>query len=149
MKIIIGADHGGYELKAHLVNWLTNNNYDFVDAGTYSEDSCDYPDVASQVSKRVSNKEFDRGILLCGSGIGVTIVANKFKNIRAALCCNPDIARLSREHNNANILTLGGRFIDKTTGEQILQIWLTTKFQGARHQRRLDKLNMLEKENLL
>lgn len=149
MKIIIGSDHGGYELKQHLVNWLKNNNYDYVDAGTDGEDACDYPDIAAKVAKDVSNKKFDKGVLLCGSGIGVTIVANKFKNIRAALCWNIDIARLSREHNDSNILTMGGRFIDKTTGEKILQIWLNTEFQAGRHQKRLDKLNVIERENLL
>ena len=147
MKIIIGSDHAGFTLKNELIEWLKQHNHEYFDAGTYSEESCDYPDIASKVAKAVASKEYEKGVLLCGSGIGVTISANKVKKIRAALAYNPEVAKLSRQHNDANILTMGARFIDKDTAIQILDTWLNTEFEGGRHQKRIDKLTVLENES--
>jgi len=118
-----------------------------VDVGTYSEDSVDYPDFAAMVARAISSGEFDRGILICGSGVGMSIVANKFPGVRAALCTDTDTARMSRMHNDANILVLAGRRTNIETAVAIVTVWLDTEFEGGRHQRRLDKIKNIEGED--
>ena len=144
MKIALGSDHAGFELKEDLRSYLTQMKIDALDLGTYSEDSVDYPDVAVKVAEKVARGEVERGLLICGSGIGMSIVANRFAGVRAALCHDLYTARISREHNNANILTLGGRLIGKGLAREILRVWLETEFQGGRHERRLNKIAALE-----
>ncbi len=144
MRIIIGADHGGYELKNHLTEWLKEQNYEVKDIGVFTSDSVDYPDLAKQVASEVADGNFDRGILVCGSGVGVAIAANKINGIRAANCHDVVLARLSREHNNTNVITLGGRFVAKDLAYEILKVWLNTEFSGGRHEKRIEKIKELE-----
>jgi len=142
LKIITGADHAGFNLKEEL-----KKSFDgMVDVGTYSEDSVDYPDFAARVARAVSSGEFERGILICGSGVGMSIVANKFPGVRAALCMDTDTARVSRMHNDANILVLAGRRTDVETATAIVKVWFDTEFEGGRHQKRLDKIKNIEGE---
>ena len=146
-KIIIASDHVGFKLKKFLLKEL-NNKYDVVDFGTFNEESVDYPDYGFPVAEKVASGEFERGILICGSGLGMSIVANKVKGIRASLCTSIDIARLSRTHNNANILVLPGRFMKEELAKEIVKVWLTTDFNDGRHQRRNDKIQEFENERL-
>jgi ribose 5-phosphate isomerase B len=148
MKIIIGADHGGYELKNNICTWLKENNYQFEDIGVFNSHSVDYPDIAYKVAKSVSNSEFQRGIIICGSGVGVCIAANKVKGIRAVNCHDTVTARLSREHNDTNIITFGGRFIAKELAYEILKVWLNTDFQGERHINRIRKIFEIEEKEI-
>jgi ribose 5-phosphate isomerase B len=143
MNIAIGSDHAGLGLKKHLLNWLQEHTYQVKDCGTFTSESVDYPDIAVLVAHAVAKAEFHRGILICGSGIGVCIAANKVAGIRAALCYDTISARLSREHNNANILTLGERLITPMVAQEILEVWLKTEFQGGRHVQRVEKLDQL------
>lgn len=143
MKIIIGSDHAGFSLKETLKESFGG----MVDAGTYSEDSVDYPDFAARVASAISSGEFERGILICGSGVGMSIVANKFPGVRAALCTDTDTARMSRMHNDANILILAGRRTDVETATAIVKVWSNTEFEGGRHKRRLDKIKNIEEED--
>ncbi len=147
IKIAIGSDHAGLDLKKRVYNYLRENGYDIKDFGTHSEESCDYVDFAEKVAEAVSKGEFDRGVLVCGSGIGMSIVANKFKNIRAALCISPYHARKSREDNNSNILTMGGRVTTFEIAKEIIDVWLNTSFLGGRHERRIKKISSLEEKN--
>ncbi len=140
MKIAIGSDHAGFEFKKTVIEWLELHDYEFEDMGPYNEESVDYPDYAHKVAEAVAGKQCDSGILLCGTGIGVSISANKIKGIRAALACNPEFATLARQHNNANIICFSARFTDKATIEQSLYNWFTTDFEGGRHQRRVNKI---------
>ena len=140
VKISIGSDHGGFEYKDVIKNFLTNEGYEVIDEGTYSKESCDYPEIAKQVAKKVSTGEVSRGILICGSGIGMSIAANKVKGIRAALCSETTSARLSREHNNSNVLCMGQRLIGETMAIDIVKTWLNTEFSGGRHQNRIDMI---------
>jgi ribose 5-phosphate isomerase B len=136
MKIAIGADHGGYEYKQEIIKHLTN--FEIKDFGTFSNDSCDYPEFAKQVAKEVAAGNYDRGILICGTGIGMSICANKFKGIRAALCSDTFSAKATREHNDSNILCMGARVIDLPLALEITDIWLNTPFSGEeRHKRRI------------
>jgi ribose 5-phosphate isomerase B len=146
MKIAIASDHGGFELKEVLKAFLASLSVEVTDLGTISEASVDYPDFGIQVSERVSKGEVERGVLICGSGIGMSVVANKFPRVRAALVHDLFSARLSREHNDANILVLGGRLVGKDLAKEIVRVWLETPFTGGRHQKRLDKITALEKE---
>ncbi|MGB9857573.1 MAG: ribose 5-phosphate isomerase B [Dictyoglomaceae bacterium] len=148
MKIAIGSDHAGYELKEELKKWLEEWNISYHDFGTYSPERADYPDYAILVAKAVAKGGFDKGILICGTGIGMSIVANKVKGIRAALCRDPYEARMSREHNDANILALGGRVLGKDLAKEIVRVWLTTEFAGGRHKLRLQKISKYEEELL-
>ena len=143
MKIIIGSDHAGFDLKEALKTAFRG----MTDIGTDSTDSVDYPDFGARVARAVSSGEFDRGILICGSGVGMSIVANKFPGIRAALCTDTETARLSRMHNDANILVLAGRRTDLKEAVAIVTVWLETPFEGGRHTRRLDKIRNIEEEN--
>ena len=142
-KIAIGCDHAGYNLKTIISEFLTSRQYNVLNKGTNSTDSVDYPDYAQAVAKSVSANEADLGILICGSGIGVSIVANKFKNCRAALCLNVEMAELSRLHNNANILCFGERLVNKDEAILIVEKWLDTNFEGGRHERRVNKIHDL------
>jgi ribose 5-phosphate isomerase B len=148
MKIIIGADHGGYILKNQVAEWLKKENYEVEDIGVFTDASVDYPDLAKTVANGVVSGKFARGILVCGSGVGVAIAANKVKGILAVNCHDVVMARLSREHNNTNVITMGGRFIAKEMAVEILKVWLNTEFSGGRHANRIAKIQELE-ENLL
>lgn len=140
MKVSIGSDHAGYHLKEDLKSWLTAAGYEVVDHGTSSDESVDYPDYALAVSRAVARRESDRGLLVCGTGIGMAIVANKVRGARAAVVGEILSARLSRQHNDANILCLGARIIGPDQARECLSAFLTTEYQGGRHQRRLDKI---------
>lgn len=140
LRIAIGSDHGGYEYKEQIVSHLKEKGYECVDVGTYSTDSCDYPVIARTVTTKITTGEADRGILICGTGIGMSIVANKVKGIRAALCGDTFSARASRAHNNSNVLCLGERVIGINLAMDIVDIWLESKFEGGRHQRRVDMI---------
>lgn len=140
MTIIIGCDHGGFELKQEIMNCVAANGHQVVDAGCYSTDSVDYPDFASEVCGAIVKEKADKGILICGTGIGMSIAANRHPGIRAALCMEPFSARMSREHNDANVLCLGGRLTGVALAIDIVETWLNTEFSGGRHQRRLDML---------
>ena len=140
MKIAIGADHGGYSLKEILIEDLKSSGYDLEDLGTYSTDSVDYPDFSQKVCNQVTQGQADLGILICGTGIGMSIAANKHQGIRAALCGDVYSAKLTRQHNNSNVLCLGARVIGDELAKMIVHTWLDAEFEGGRHQGRLDKL---------
>lgn len=141
MKIAIGCDHGGYDLKNLIVSYLQDKGFEVSDLGTFSEESVDYPDFSNKVCQCVRSGECERGILICGTGIGMSIAANRYSDIRAALCHEAFTARMSREHNNANILCLGARVIGTEVALDIVRVWINTEFAGGRHQRRLDLLS--------
>lgn len=145
MKIALGSDHGGFNLKEEIKKWLEEKGYSYEDYGTFCTDSCDYPDFALTVAQAVASGVCAQGILVCGTGIGVSIVANKVPGIRAALCHDSFSARASREHNDANILTLGERVIGRGLALEIVEVWLGASFCGGRHQRRVDKIKAWEK----
>lgn len=145
--IIIGSDHGGFTLKEHIKEFLQSQNIPYEDLGTFSEESVDYPDYAIKVAQAVANDPSTQGILCCGTGIGMSIAANKVKGIRAALCQDLFCAQMSRRHNDANILCLGARVIDKELALKIVQTFLTTKFDGGRHSNRLNKIHEIEKRS--
>lgn len=146
MKIAIGSDHGGYSLKQALIPFLQGRDIEVADAGTHSADSVDYPDFGEAVALLVAHGEVDAGIVICGTGIGISISANKVPGIRAALVTSPQMAELAKQHNNANILALGGRILSSETAEACVAAWLDAAFEGDRHQRRLDKITALEKK---
>lgn len=144
MKIAIASDHGGFELKKEIIKFLEQKNIQYKDFGTFSSDSVDYPDVAIPCAEAVARGEFTRGIIICGTGIGVCIAANKVKGIRAALCHDTFSARMSRMHNDANILTMGGRVIGPGLATAIVEEWLKGEFEGGRHKNRIDKISNYE-----
>ncbi len=146
MKIVLAADHGGYTLKEAVKKHLQLQAYTVLDVGTFSEASVDYPDFARLAAEKLQNEEADYGIIFCGTGIGISIAANKFKGIRAALCHDVHTAVMSRKHNDANVLALGGRLLSPEEAYPIVDSWLSTEFEGERHQRRLDKINALDNE---
>jgi len=149
MKIIIGTDHAGYTLKYELVNKLKEKGYDVTDAGAFSTESCDYVDFAEEVAANVANGNAYRGILICTTGIGMAIAANKVPGIRAALVVNTETAKLTREHNDSNILVLPGMYMNADEAMRIAQIWLNTEFSNIdRHIRRLNKIKELENKHL-
>lgn len=143
MKIALGADHGGYELKEVVKIHLQKEGFTVLDKGTFSCDSVDYPDFAKKVAESVLEKESDYGIVICGTGIGISIAANRFKGIRAALCNNTTMAKLTREHNNANVLALGARMTGDVLALDIVDTFLSTGFEGGRHQTRIEKIEIL------
>ncbi|MGE5173665.1 MAG: ribose 5-phosphate isomerase B [Betaproteobacteria bacterium] len=146
MKLAIGCDHGGFELKQEILKFIkTIANIQVSDFGPAGKESVDYPDYGAKVSEAVSRGTVDRGILICGTGIGMSIVANRYANVRAALCHDHFTAQMSREHNDANILVMGERVIGKGVALEIVQTWLDTEFAGGRHQKRLDKIQAIEK----
>jgi ribose 5-phosphate isomerase B len=142
--IVIASDHAGFSLKEKIKDYLKKNGYGVKDLGTHSEDSCDYPDFAVSLARAIAKKKYRRGIAICGSGIGVSIVANRFAGVRAALCYNAEAASVSRKHNDSNVLALGARFMNVTLAKKIAKVWLETKFEGGRHTRRLHKIKDLE-----
>jgi ribose 5-phosphate isomerase B len=144
MKIAIGCDHAGVAMKNEITPLLEELGIEWQDFGTKSEESCDYPEYGEKVSEAVSNGTMERGILICGTGIGMSIVANKFPRVRAALCSEDYSAKMSRLHNDANVLVLPGRIIDGNTAREIVKTWFKTDFEGGRHQRRLDKITEIE-----
>lgn len=144
MKIAVGCDHGGFNLKNLAKDMLIQQGIEVVDMGTYTTDSVDYPDFAAKVAQAIVGGQAERGILVCGTGIGISIAANKIKGIRAALCHDVFSATMSREHNNANILCMGERVIGLGLAEMIINAWLQTNFQGGRHACRVDKIMDLE-----
>lgn len=147
MKIALACDHGGLTLKNHILEYLKANGYEYKDFGTTSFDSCDYPDFALEGAKAVAKGECDRGIFVCTTGIGISIVANKVPGIRCALCTDSTCARLTREHNDANILALGGGIVGGNLALDIVETFLTTEFSKLeKHQRRIDKITKIEKE---
>lgn len=145
MKVAIGCDHAGITMKNEIIPVLEELGIEWEDSGTKSEESCDYPDFGERVSEAVSNGRVDRGILVCGTGIGMSIVANKFPGVRAALCHEDYSAKMSRLHNDANLLVLPGRIIDSKVAGDIVKVWFKTDFEGGRHQRRLDKITAIER----
>jgi ribose 5-phosphate isomerase B len=147
MVVAIGSDHAGVELKEHIIALLKTMGLKHMDLGTNSSQSVDYPDFGERVAMAVVNGEAERGILICGTGIGMSIVANKINGIRAALCGDCFSARMSRLHNDANVLVLGGRVIGMALAEDIARAWLETPFDGGRHARRLDKIALIEEKH--
>ena len=139
-KIAFASDHAGYGLKLVLKKYLAEKGYEMIDYGTDSEESCDYPDFAHALGEAIDNGELERGLGLCGSGEGISMTLNKHQSVRAALCWIPEIAKLSRQHNNSNVLCMPARFITNDEALAMLDIWLETEFEGGRHQRRLDKM---------
>jgi len=144
MTIAIGSDHAGVELKKELLSLFNKLQIQFVDFGTDSPESVDYPDFGEKVSEAVSSGKMERGLLICGTGIGMSIVANKFPGVRASLCNDLFTAKMSRMHNDANILVIGGRVVGKDLAKEIVRTWVSTRFEGDRHQRRLDKISRIE-----
>ena len=144
MKIVIGSDHGGFHLKEVLKQHLAERGIEFNDAGTYTEDSCDYPDIALKVCREITEGKAERGILVCGTGIGMSMAANKVKGIRAALCGDVFSATMSREHNDANVICMGERVLGPGLAISILDAWLDTEFAGGRHARRVNKIMAIE-----
>jgi ribose 5-phosphate isomerase B len=139
--IAVGADHAGYLYKSAIIKWLEENGYDVFDAGTDSEASTDYPDHIHPVAEMVENGKAKSGIILCGSGNGAAMTANKHQGIRAALTWNTELASLARQHNDANILAIPGRYVDEATAIDMVKMFLETPFEGGRHQRRVDKIS--------
>jgi len=142
MRIIIGSDHAGYPMKEMVIVHLQNQGVQVEDVGTHSEESVDYTDFGKKVASKVSDGTFDRGILICGTGLGMSMVANRFRGVRAALANDLFSAIMSRRHNDSNILVMGGRLIGDTLALQIVDTWLETPFEGGRHQRRLEKMDV-------
>ena len=146
MQIGLACDHGGFELKEELKVFLQSIGAEPIDMGTFNEDSVDYPDLGVLVAEKISRKELEKGILICGTGIGMSIVANKFRGVRAALVNDLYSSRFSREHTDSNILVIGGRIVGKDLAREIVKVWLNTPFAGGRHKRRLEKIETLERE---
>jgi ribose 5-phosphate isomerase B len=152
-KIGIASDHGGFDLKESIIAHLLNTGWKVDDLGPYSEDTVDYPDFGIKLAEEVSGGKVERGIVICGTGIGMSIVVNRFPGIRGTLCSDLFTAKLCREHNDSNVLVMGGRVIGKGLAAEIVNTWLNTPFEGGRHQRRLDKINQIDaslksKENI-
>ena len=146
--LAISSDHGGYKLKEEIKKYFDEKGFKYKDFGSYSEERVDYPIIAKEVSKAVQNKECDRGILICRSGYGMAMVANKFKGIRSAPCFCEEAAKFSRMHNNTNILALGADYVTKGEAIAIVRMWIATQFEGGRHKERLDMVAEIEKENM-
>ena len=146
MRVAIGSDHAGFTLKQHLVGLLRELGHDVDDQGTYSEEPVDYPDICAGVARTVVRGDADRGIVLGGSGQGEQLAANKVRGARAALCNDLFTARLSRQHNNANVLSMGGRIVAPGLADEIVTLWLETEFEGGRHEKRLARLAEIEEE---
>ena len=157
MKIAIASDHGGYELKEYLKEYLTfekavcSEGYchpiELIDLGTYSEESVDYPEYGEKCALMVAKGEVDRGIVVCGTGIGISIAANKVNGIRCALCTDEHMAEMTRKHNDSNMLALGGRTTSKEMATKIIKAWIATEFEGGRHQKRIDLISKIEMNN--
>lgn len=146
MKIGIGNDHAAVDMKFEIVKYLEESGYEVVNFGTDTNDSCDYPVYGEKVARAVANGEVDRGILICGTGVGISLAANKVKGIRAAVCSESVTARFSRLHNDANILAFGARIVGVETAKDMVNVWLNTEFEGGRHQRRVNLIMKIEEE---
>jgi ribose 5-phosphate isomerase B len=146
MKISVGADHAGFALKEHIRQSLAKAGHEVTDVGTHSTESTDYPDYAAAVGRDVAGGTSERGILVCGSGVGMSIAANKIHGVRAALGVNPEEVALTRQHNDANVLTLGARFLEGAEADNLVRIFLETDFDGGRHERRINKISQLEQK---
>lgn len=144
MKIALGCDHGGYELKQFIMKTLEKLGYEYEDFGCYSLESCDYPDFGAAAARAVAEGKCDRGIVICTTGIGISIAANKVRGIRCALCSEPLSAEMTRRHNNANMLAMGAGMIGKNMAERIVELFLSTEFEGGRHERRVGLLDAIE-----
>jgi ribose 5-phosphate isomerase B len=144
MKIAVASDHRGYHLKEKVIALLKSKGHEVVDEGPATDESVDYPDFAALVASKVSNGAVDRGILICGTGLGMAIAANKFPRVRAAACVDEVTAELSRRHNDLNVLCLSGDLLSSRSTERLVEIWMDTEFEGGRHQRRLDKILEME-----
>jgi len=144
MKIAIGSDHGGYELKSSILDFLKKEGYSVQDLGTHSKDSCDYPVIGFEVAKAVSEGKADRGMLICKTGVGMVVIANKLHGIRAAACYDKEIAKSSREHNDCNVIVLAANYTDIKKAKEILKIWLSTEHEGERHMRRVKQIKDIE-----
>lgn len=142
-KIVIASDHAGFVLKSKVIKYLEERGFEMMDCGTYSEESCDYPDFAHQAASAVNRGEAERGIVICGSGNGVSMTANKYPNVRCALSWTPEISELGRKHNNCNMIGLPARFITEETAMRIVDMFIDTKFEGGRHERRVNKINQM------
>ena len=140
MNFVLGSDHAGYDLKEKIKLILKEKNIGFEDIGPFSEDSVDYPDYAHKVGNAIQNKDYSMGIAICGSGNGINMTVNKYKDVRSALCWNTEICKLAREHNNANVLAIPARFISENLALQIVETFINTKFEGGRHERRVNKI---------
>ncbi len=145
--IAIGSDHGGYELKGEVIAWLKENNYEYMEFGCMDGNSIDYPNVAEEVCAKVLDGTAEKAILICGTGIGISIAANKMNGIRAALCTDTYMAKYTRLHNDANVLCMGGRVLGAGAALEIVDTFLHTGFEGGRHQRRIDLITEIEKKN--
>lgn len=143
--IAIASDHGGFDLKANIISFLRELGYELSDMGPENSDSVDYPDYGIKIAQAITKNKVSRGIVICGTGIGMSIVVNRFSGIRGALCCDIFTAKLSREHNDSNILIMGGRVVDHNLAKEIVRVWLNTRFEGGRHLKRLDKISKLDK----
>lgn len=146
--IALGSDHGGYSLKKEIIKYLEEKGIEYKDFGTHTEDSCDYPVYGEEVGKAVASGEYERGIIICGTGIGISIAANKVKGVRAALCGDCYSAEFTRRHNDANVLALGARVIGPGLALKILDIFLNTEFEGGRHSKRVGLLSEIEARNI-
>ncbi len=144
MRVYLGSDHAGYELKEQVRDVLRDLDHDVVDIGPYTDESVDYPDYAERVARAVAAGEAPFGVLICGTGLGMAIAANKVPGVRAVQASDPEMARMARLHNNANVLTLPGRYIGKEQAAEVLSAFLSTPFEGGRHQRRVDKIGQIE-----
>ena len=144
MKIALGCDHGGYELKQFIMKTLEKLGYEYEDFGCYSLESCDYPDFGAAAARAVAEGKCDRGIVICTTGIGISIAANKVRGIRCALCSEPLSAEMTRRHHNANMLAMGAGMIGKNMAERIVEVFLSTEFEGGRHERRVGLLDAIE-----
>jgi ribose 5-phosphate isomerase B len=144
MKIVLASDHGGFELKEEIKKHLIKKGYDIIDMGVNDTQSVDYPDYGKRAALMVADKEADRGIIICGTGIGISIAANKVKGIRCALCTNEYMAKMSRMHNNANMLALGGRVVGRGLALDIVDAWFSAEFEGGRHENRINKIRDIE-----
>jgi ribose 5-phosphate isomerase B len=146
MRIAVGTDHRGFEIRAKVVELLKQLGHEVTDVGTFSSDSVDYPDIAADVAHKVSRHEVDRGVLVCGTGLGMCIAANKVRGVRAAPCHDDITAEMSRRHNDSNVLCLSADLLGERLIDRMIEIWLTTPFEGGRHARRIDKISELERE---
>ncbi|MEI3402313.1 MAG: ribose 5-phosphate isomerase B [Clostridia bacterium] len=146
--IAIGSDHGGYKLKEEIKKYLEEKEIEYIDCGTFNEENVNYPEIAKAVALEIENKECNKGIVVCRSGIGMSIVANKFKGIRCAKCNDEEEAKFSRMHNDANMLALGADYIDTDKAIRIVRMWIATEFQGGRHEERVKMIEEIENENM-
>ncbi len=148
MRIAVGSDHRGFTIKEKIIDLLKRLQHEVTDVGTYTAESCDYPDIASHVASKVSNGEAERGILICGTGIGMCIAANKFPGVRAAPCHDDLTAEMSRRHNDLNVMCLSADMLGEKLIDRMLEIWLKTQFEGGRHARRVEKISEIEHGHL-